>query len=73
MAGYHEARIKLRNTQVRKSKSQAKNKTGTTLRVIEKDFQDEEMPYELFLKSRQKTKIRNAFAVNMPTDIKFSL
>ena len=27
-----------------------------------KNFQDEELPYELFLSTRQKTKTRNAFA-----------
>ena len=29
------------------------------------------MPHELFLSTRQKTKIRNAFANNMSADIKF--
>ena len=30
------------------------------------------MPHELLLTTRQTTKIRNAFAKNMPTDIKLS-
>ena len=30
MANYEEARVKLTNTQLNKSKSEAKNKTGTT-------------------------------------------
>ena len=30
------------------------------------------MPHELFLTTRQKTKIRNAIAKNMSTDIKLS-
>ena len=30
------------------------------------------MPYELFLITRQKTKIKNAFANNMLTDINLS-
>ena len=37
-----------------------------------KQFQDEELPHELFLKTIQTTKIRNAFASNMSTDIKLS-
>ena len=30
-------------------------------RMTKKTFQDEELPHELFLTTRQKTKIRNAF------------
>ena len=45
---------------------------GRTLKIIKKNSQDEELPHELFLTIRQKTKIRNAFGKNMTTDIKFS-
>ena len=37
-----------------------------------KIFGDEELPHQLFLTIRQTTKIRNAFANNMSTDIKLS-
>ena len=37
-----------------------------------KNFEDEELPYELFLITRQRTIIRNSFANNMSTDIKLS-
>ena len=37
-----------------------------------KKFEDEELQHELFLTTRQKTKVRNAFANNMLTDIKLS-
>ena len=40
------------------------------LRITKKNFQDEELPHELFLTTRQVTKIRNVFANNMKTDIK---
>ena len=53
-------------------KSAVKNKTGTMLRIIKKNFQDEELPYELFVTTRQKTKTRNIFPKNMLTDIKLS-
>ena len=53
-------------------KSEAKNRIGTTLRITKKNFQDEEFLDELFLTTRQKTKIRNAFASNISTDIKLS-
>ena len=72
MANYEEARIKLTNTQRNKLKSEAKNKTGTTLRITKKNFQDEELPHELLLKARQNTKIRNVFVSNLSTDIKLS-
>ena len=72
MANYQEARVKLTNTQLNKSKSAAKIKTGTIFRLYKKNFEDEELPHELFLTTRQTTKIRNAFANNMSTDIKLS-
>ena len=72
MANYQEARVKLTNTQLNKLKSAAKNKTGTILRLNKKNFEDEELPHELFLTTRQTTKIRNVFPNNMSTDIKLS-
>ena len=33
-----------------------------------KNFEDEELPLELFLTTRQTTELRNAFANNMLTD-----
>ena len=47
----------------------SKNKTGTILRLNKKNFEDEELPHELFLTTRQENKIRNAFANTMSTDI----
>ena len=70
MANDQEVRVKLTNTQLNKLKSAAKNKTGTILRLIKKNFDDEELPHELLLTIRQTAKIRNAN--NMSTDIKFS-
>ena len=72
MANYQETRVKLTNTQLNKLKPAARNKTGTILRLNKKNFEDEELPHELFLKTRQATKIRNAFANNMSADIKLS-
>ena len=72
MANYQEARVKLTNTQLNKIKCAAKNKAGTILRINKKKFEDEEFPHKLFLTKRQITKIINAFAYNMPTDIKLS-
>ena len=44
----------------------------TILRLNKKNFEDEELPRELFLATRQTTKIRNAFSNNTSTDIKLS-
>ena len=49
-----------------------KNKTGTTLSITEKKLRDGELPHELFLATRQKTKIRNVFVNTMLTDEKLS-
>ena len=48
MVNYQEARVKLTNTQLKKLKSAVTNKTGPILRINKKNFQDEEMPHELF-------------------------
>ena len=70
MANYEKARIRLTKTELNKLKSTAKNKTGTTIRITYKNFQDEELPLELFLTTRQKTTIRNAFAKKMLISLK---
>ena len=56
MVNYEEARVKLKNIQLKKLNSAAKHNTGTTLRIFKKNFQDEELTHELFLITRQKTK-----------------
>ena len=70
MAKDQEARVTLTNTQLNKLKSATKNKTGKLLRLSKKNFQDEELPHELFLTTRQTAKMRNAFVNNMLIDIK---
>ena len=72
MASYGEARVKLTNTQLNKSKYASKNNIGAILRINNKIFQDKELPHELFLTTRQKAKVRNAFANNISTDVKIS-
>ena len=72
MANYQEERVEITNTQLNKLKSAAKNKTGTILRISKKMFQDEELPHELSLTTRQTTKLRNTFASNISTDAKLS-
>ena len=64
--------VKLSDTQLKKLKTALKDKTGTTLRVSLKMFNGNDLPHELLLTARQKTKLRNAFNNNMSTDLKLS-
>ena len=43
------------------------------IKINKKNVQDEEVPHELFLSTKQATKIRNAFANKISTDIKLSI
>ena len=61
MRNYEESRDKVTNNQLNKLKSAAKNKSGTALTMIQKNFQSKELRYELLLATRQKNKKRNAF------------
>ena len=64
--------VKLSDTQLKKFKTAVENKTGTTLRMSLKMFNGNDLPHELLLTTRQKTKLRNAFNNNMSTDLKLS-
>ena len=72
MIEYCKVDIKLTNTQLKKLKNAAKNKRRTTSRMILKMFDGSDLPHELLLTTRLKTKLRNAFNDNMSTDKKLS-
>ena len=72
MAEYSKANLKLSGTQVKKLKTAVKNKTGTTLRMVLKMFNGNDLPHELLLTKRQRTKLRKAFNSNMSTDLELS-
>ena len=72
MVGYSKVNVKLTDTQLKKLKDAVKNKTGTTLRMSLKMFDGNDLPHELLLTTRQKTKLRNALNNNMSTDLKLS-
>ena len=63
---------KLSDRQLKQLRTAVKNNTGTTLRISLKIFDGSDLPHELLLITWQKTKLRNAFNNNMPTDLKFS-
>ena len=70
MVEYNQENVKLLDTQLKKLKNAAKNKTGTALRINLKIFNGNNLPHELLLTTRQKTKVRNAFDNNMSTNLK---
>ena len=72
MVEYSKGNVKLSDTQLKKLKNAIKNKTGTALRISLKIFNENDLPHELLLTARQKTKLRNAFTNNMSTDLKLS-
>ena len=72
MIEYSKVNVKLSDSQIKKLKDAVKNNTGTTLRISLKMFNGNDLPHELLLTKRQKTKLRNAFNNNMSVDIKFS-
>ena len=61
MVEHRKVNIKLSDTQLKKLKTSVKNKTGTTLRMSLKMFNGKDLPHELLLTARQKTKLTNAF------------
>ena len=72
MVEYSKVNVKLSDTQLKKLETAVKDKTGTTLRMSLKMFDGNDLPHELLLTTRQKTKLRNAFNNNMSTDLKLS-
>ena len=72
MVEYTKVNVKLSDSQIKKLKDAVKDNTGTTLRISLKMFNGNNLPHELLLTTRQKTKVRNAFNDNMSTDIKLS-
>ena len=72
MVEYSKVNAKLSDAQLKKMKTAVKKKTGTTLRMSFKMFNENDLPHELLLTTRQKAKLRNAFNNNMSTDLKLS-
>ena len=60
----------LTNTQI--NKLDRKKSDRNNIKNHTKKLQDAELPHKLLLRTRRKTKIRNAFANNMSMDIKLS-
>ena len=65
MVEYSKVNVKLAETVV-------KDKIETTWKMIFKMLNGNDLPHELLLTTRQKTKLRNVFNNNMSTDLKLS-
>ena len=65
MVEYSKVNVKLTETVV-------KDKIETTRKMIFKMLNGNDLPHELLLTTRQKTKLRNVFNNNMSTDLKLS-
>ena len=72
MVEYSKVNVKLSDRQMKQLKNAAKGETGTTLRVILKMLDGNDLPCELLLTVRQKAKLKNAFNNKMSTDVRLS-
>ena len=61
MVEYSKVIAKLSDKQLKKLKTAVKIKTETTLRMSLKMLDGNDLPHELLLTRRQKSKLRNAF------------
>ena len=68
----NKVNAKVTDTELKKLKTAVKKKTGTTLRMSLKMFDGNDLPHELLLTTRQRTKLRNTRNNNMSTDLKLS-
>ena len=57
MVEYSKVNVKITDTQIKKLKTAVKNKTETTLRINLKMLDRNDLPHELLLTTRQKTKL----------------
>ena len=72
MTKYIRIDAKLSDSQLKSIKKAAKNNNGVTLRLGYKTLSAENTSHELFLTTRQSTKLRHAINNNMSVDIKLS-
>ena len=61
MVEYTKVNVKLSDSQIKKLKDAVKDNTGTTLRISLKMFNENNLPHELLLTTRQKNKNKKCF------------
>ena len=72
MVEYNKIKVKLSDSQLNKLKSAVKNQTWITLRMNIKMLNGNNLPHDLLLITKQKTRLTNALENNTSTDIKLS-
>ena len=72
MVEYNTVNAKLSNLQLHKLKNAVKSKKGTTVITNAKMLNENNLPHELLLTTRQIAKLRNAIENNLKPDIKLS-
>ena len=72
MVEYNKIKVKLSDSQLNKLKPAVKNQTWITLRMNIKMLNGNNLPHDLLLITRQKTRLTNALENNTSTDIKLS-
>ena len=72
MVEYSKVNVRLSDTQLKQLKDAVKDNTGATLRMNLRMIHGNNLPHELLLTERQKTKLRNTFNNNMSTYTKLS-
>ena len=72
MVEYGKVNVNLSDAQLKILKTIVKKKTGTNLRMSLEMLDGNDLPHELLLRKRQKTKLRKPFNNNMSTDLTFS-
>ena len=69
MVEYNKINCKLKNVPLNKMKKAVRSNEGAILRLGIKNFNKDELPYELLLTTRQNTKLRNAINNNSAIDV----
>ena len=69
MVEYSKVNVKLSDSQLNKLKTTVKDQSGVTLQMNIKTFNGNNLPHELLLTTRQKTKFRNAFKNSISADM----
>ena len=72
MVEYRKVNVRFTDTQLKKQKTSVKNNTRKSLIMSLKMFDRNDLPHELLLTARQKTKVKTAFNNNISTDLKLS-
>ena len=72
MVKYGKVSVKLTDRHLKQLKTAVEIKTGTTLRMSLKMLDGNDLPHELLLTTRQKTKLRNAFNKKLSTNLTLS-